>query len=76
MFYLFTARQWPENGSTSFKTRFSAKFPAVNRLISAPQFWTDYSSYFQSEKKQTNKQTGKSWFLNNNDNVSFSGTCT
>ena len=27
MFYLFTTRQWPENGSTSFKTRFSTKFP-------------------------------------------------
>ena len=50
MFYLLTARQWPENGSTCFPE----KFPGVNRLISAPQFWTDYSSYFQSEKKKTN----------------------
>ena len=62
MFYLFTAlaRQWPENGSTRFKTRFSAKSPAVNRLISAPQFWTDYSSYFQSEKNKT-KQNKTKW---------------
>ena len=26
-FYLLIVRQWPENDSTSFKTRFSAKFP-------------------------------------------------
>ena len=71
MFYLLTARQWPENGSTCFPE----KFPGVNRLISAPQFWTDYSSYFQSEKK---KQTEESWVLNNDDNdsLNFSGTCT
>ena len=32
-FYLFIARQWPENHSTSFKTRFSAKSPGANGLI-------------------------------------------
>ena len=32
-FLLFIARQWPENHSTSFKTRFSAKSPGVNGLI-------------------------------------------
>ena len=34
-FYLFIARQWPENHSTSFKTRFSAKSPGANGLIEA-----------------------------------------
>ena len=32
-FPLFIARQWPENGSTSFKTWFSTKFPGVKGLI-------------------------------------------
>ena len=32
-FSLFIAWQWRENGSTSFKTWFSAKFPGVNELI-------------------------------------------
>ena len=31
-FQLFIARQWPENHSTSFKTRFSAKSPGANGL--------------------------------------------
>ena len=33
-FWLFIARQWPENHSTSFKTRFSAKSPGANGLNS------------------------------------------
>ena len=32
-FYLFIAWQWPENHSTSFKTRFSARSPGANGLI-------------------------------------------
>ena len=31
-FYLFTAKQWPENHSTSFKTCFSAKSSGANGL--------------------------------------------
>ena len=31
-FQLFIARQWPENHSTSFKMRFSAKSPGANGL--------------------------------------------
>ena len=29
------ARQWPENGSTSFETRFAAKFPRANAFSGA-----------------------------------------
>ena len=32
-FQLFVSRQWPENHSTSFKTRFSAKSPEASGLI-------------------------------------------
>ena len=43
-FYLFIARQWPENHSTSFKTRFSAKSPGANGLRilkrSSHFYWT------------------------------------
>ena len=35
-FSLFIARQWLENRSTSFKTRFSAKSPGANGLSKLP----------------------------------------
>ena len=38
-FELFIARQWPENRSTSFKTRFSAKSPGAKGLGCQKKSW-------------------------------------
>ena len=43
-FWLFIERQWPENHSNSFKTRFSAKSPGANGLNS---LYTDNTPWLQ-----------------------------
>ena len=41
-FKLFIARQWPENRSTSFKTRFSAISPGANELSLFMNMWRQH----------------------------------